>query len=150
MGGWDPDPLAGVGAERARLQALALARAEALAELEPLKEELRERARRIAQREAELGDGQHASTAPEETLARRARELAAAERAALEAVDARARALDARAKELARLARELEARSAAGVGLQAEHTASDPGFAGFSEGFEAFAESRRQRRAPGR
>jgi hypothetical protein len=149
VGGWDPDPLAGAGAERARLQAFALARTEALAELEPLKVELRERARRIAQREAELEDGRQTDT-PEEPLLRRAQELAAAERAALEAVDTRARALDARAKELARLARELEARAAAGVGLKAEHTASDPGFAGFSEGFEAFAESRRQRRAADR
>jgi hypothetical protein len=136
VGGWDPD------------NALAHARAQALAELEPLKEELRERARRIAEREAEL---RPAAPTPDEALARRARELAAAEQAALEAVDARARALDARAKELVMLARELEARAAAaGAGLPTIDRDSEPGFVGFSEGFEAFAESRRQRRAPAR
>ena len=63
-----------------------------------------------------------------------------AERAALEAIDARARTLDLRAKELARRERELET----------EGALPDPGFVGFSEGFEAFAENRRKRRAPGR
>lgn len=131
MGGWDPDPRTGAEFERLRLQALA--------ELEPLKEELRERARRIAEREAELEEGRPPTGTPEEALAQRARDLAAAEHAAFEAVDARARALDTRAKELARRARELDA----------EGAPPDPGFVGFSEGFEAFAESRRKRRAPG-
>jgi septal ring factor EnvC (AmiA/AmiB activator) len=136
VGGWDPEAELRV----ARLQALVTARAQALTELEPLKEELRERARRIAEREAELEQGAPAADTPEESLAQRALDLAAAERAALEALDARARTLDLRAKELARRARELEA----------EGPMSDPGFVGFSEGFEAFAESRRKRRAPGR
>ena len=135
MGGWDPDARAvAVEFERARERALA--------ELEPLKEELRERARRIAERERELElEGRLPATGtPEEELAQRARDLAEAERAALEALDARARTLDLRAKELARRARELEA----------EGALPDPGFVGFSEGFETFAESRRKRRAPGR
>jgi len=132
VGGWDPDPRAvAIEFERARL--------EALAELEPLKEELRERARRIAEREAELAGGPPAGGSPEEELAQRARDLAEAERAALEVIEARARTLDLRAKELARRARELEE----------EGPLPDPGFVGFSEGFEAFAESRRKRRAPG-
>ncbi len=134
VGGWDPDARAvAVEFERARERALA--------ELEPLKEELRERARRIAEREAELEGRAPAPTeTPEEALAQRARDLAAAERAALEVIDARARTLDLRAKELARRERELEA----------EGALPDPGFVGFSEGFETFAESRRKRRAPGR
>ena len=134
VGGWDPDARA-VALEFERV------RERALAELEPLKEELRERARRIAEREAELEGRVPAATGtPEEELAQRARDLAEAERAALEAIDARARTLDLRAKELARRARELEA----------EGALPDPGFVGFSEGFETFAESRRKRRAPGR
>jgi hypothetical protein len=132
VGGWDPDTPTAAQFERLRLQALA--------ELEPLKEELRERARRIAEREAELDDRLPTSNTAEESLAQRARELAAAERAALEALDARARTLDLRAKELARRAQELEA----------EGPIPDPGFVGFSEGFEAFAERRRKRQAPGR
>ena len=119
VGGWDPDN----------------ALAQMLAELEPLKAELRERARRIAEREAELGA---INEAPDEALAQRARDLAAAERAALEEIDARARTLDLRAQELTRRARELEEQG----------PLSDPGFVGFSEGFEAFAESRRKRRTP--
>ncbi len=135
VGGWDPDARAvAVEFERARQQALA--------ELEPLKEELRERARRIAEREVELEGRSPATGTPEEALAQRARDLAAAERAALEAIDARARTLDLRAKELARRARELEAETVGAL--------PDPGFVGFSEGFEVFAESRRKRRAPGR
>ena len=135
MGGWDPDARAvAVEFERARERALA--------ELEPLKEELRERARRIAERERELEleGGPPATGTAEEELAQRARDLAEAERAALEALEARARTLDLRAKELARRARELEV----------EGALPDPGFVGFSEGFETFAESRRKRRAPGR
>jgi DNA repair exonuclease SbcCD ATPase subunit len=126
VGGWDPE------------NAVAHARAEMLAELEPLKAELRERARRIAEREAELE--RPATVAPDEALAQRARDLAAAERAALEAIDARARTLDLRAQELTRRARELEE----------EGPLPDPGFVGFSEGFEAFAERRRKRRTPGK
>jgi hypothetical protein len=137
VGGWDPE----ADLQAARLQALVAARAQALTELEPLKEELRERARRIAEHEAELGHGAPAADAPEEALAQRARDLAAAERVALEVLDARARTLDLRAKELARRASELEAEGPPPY---------DPGFVGFSEGFEAFAESRRKRRAPGR
>ncbi len=125
VGGWDPD------------ETLAHARAEMLAELEPLKAELRERAQRIAEREAELGS---TTEAPDEALAQRARDLADAERAALEEIDARSRTLDLRAQELARRARELED----------EGPLPDPGFVGFSEGFEAFAESRRKRRTPAR
>jgi chromosome segregation ATPase len=136
VGGWDPE----AELQAARLQALVTARAQALTELEPLKEELRERARRIAEREAELVQGAPEGETLEEELAQRARDLGAAERAALEALDARARTLDLRANELARRAQELEA----------EGPISDPGFVGFSEGFEAFAERRRKRRAPGR
>jgi DNA repair exonuclease SbcCD ATPase subunit len=132
VGGWDPDSRAvAIEFDRARL--------DALAELEPLKEELRERARRIAEREAELAGRAPASGSAEEALAQRARDLAAAERAALEVIESRARTLDLRAKELARRTRELEE----------EGPLPDPGFVGFSEGFEAFAESRRKRRAPG-
>ena len=136
VGGWDPDARA-VALEFER------ARERALAELEPLKEELRVRAQRIAEREAELeGRAPAATGTPEAELAQRARDLAEAERAALEAIEAQARTLDLRAKELARRARELEA--------EAEGALPDPGFVGFSEGFETFAESRRKRRAPGR
>ena len=128
VGGWDPDALPGAAFERARR--------EALAELEPLKAELRERAQRIAEREATTP----ADASPEEVLARRARDLAAAERAAFEELDTRSRALDLRARELARRARELDS----------EGPGRDPGFVRFSEGFEAFAERRRTRRTPGR
>jgi len=135
VGGWDPDTAAAAEFERVRL--------EALAELELLKAELRERALRIAEREAEL-DGNApapATDTPEEELARRARELADAERAALAELDARARALDLRARDLSRREHLLDT-----VGPVFD----PPGFAGFSEGFEAFAEHRRKRQAPGR